>query len=267
VKELLSFYLKLPRSEIRKKILLSLLEQGKTLADLKAELHSRDTTILHSLKDLEAIELTIKSEKNYSLTSIGIIEAMILKNFSQATDVLENYKSFWLQHDITSIPPHLIQRISELQNSILIKADNLELASVHENFLKILQNSKRIKGISPIFHPEFIDTFNHLLRKGAVVELILTNQVFEKITENVDLELVKKYISKEKLKILLIHSSRLALTVTDNAFSLGLSKLSGEYDYLSDLISYALEARRWGEELFQYYYDTAEIIKLDELIP
>lgn len=265
MRKLLSPYLQLPRSEIRTKILLSLLNQEKTLSDLKAELRTRDTTILHSLKDLEDIKLTIKSEKNYSLTNLGIIETLILQKFSQAATVLEKYQNFWLQHDITGIPTYLLQRVGDLEKSILIKSDMLELTSVYTNFVKIIHASKKVKGISPIFHPELINTFSQLLRKGAMVELILTKQVFEKTMEKVELELFKKYINKEKLKIFIINSANVALTVTDTAFSLGLFTINGEYDYLMDLISYTPEARRWGEDLFQHNLKQAQIIELDEL--
>ena len=260
-------YLKILRSEIKTNILLNLYKKKMTLTELRAEVGSRDTTILHALKDLEDLKLTDKFERKYMLTTLGIMEAVILQGYSITTETLSKFRDFWLQHEIKTIPPQLQRRIGDLYDSILIKNESSELAKVHENFLKILQNSKRIKGISPIFHPEFIETFNHLLRKGAVVELILTNQVFEKIIENAELDLIKKYIIKEKLKILLIDSSGLALTVTDNAFSLGLFTLTGEYDYRTDLISYTPEARRWGEELFQHYLETAESIKLDGLIP
>ena len=262
---MISPYLKLPRSEIRTNILLSLLRENKTLAELKAEVAIRDTTILHALKDLEALKLTVKSDRAYSLTNIGIIEALILEDFSSAADVLESFRDFWLLHDIKVIPPHFLRRIADLQDSILIRANSLKLTHVHENFLKILLNSKRIKGISPIFHPEFVQVFNQLLSKGATVELILTSQVFEKITTVEELEIIEKYLATEKLKIFLIDDLRLALTVTNNVLSLGLFNLNREYDYNIDLISSSREALRWGEDLFRHHQKNAKIILLDEL--
>jgi len=263
---LISPYLKLPRSEIRTNILLSLLRENKTLAELKAEVAIRDTTILHALKDLEALKLTVKSDRAYCLTNIGIIEALILEDFSSAADVLESFRDFWLLHDITVIPPHFLRRIADLHDSILIRADSLKLTKVHENFLNILLNSTRIKGISPIFHPEFIHVFNQLLSKGATVELILTSQVFEKITAVAESELIEKYLAEEKLKIFLIDEElRLALTVTNNVLSLGLFNLDREYDYNIDLTSSSREALRWGEDLFRHHQKNAKLILLDEL--
>jgi len=262
---LISPYLKLPRSEIRTNILLSLLRENKTLAELKAEVAIRDTTILHALKDLEALKLTVKSDRAYSLTNIGIIEALILEDFSSAADVLESFRDFWLLHDITVIPPHFLRRIADLHDSILIRADSLKLTKVHENFLNILLNSTRIKGISPIFHPEFIHVFNQLLGKGATVELILTSQVFEKITAVAESELIEKYLAEEKLKIFLIDDLRLALTVTNNVLSLGLFNLDRDYDYNIDLTSSSQEALQWGENLFRHHQKNAKLILLDEL--
>ncbi len=51
-------YRALLRSELKQKILLSLLSGDKKLSDIKADVASTETTILHALKEFEKLDLT-----------------------------------------------------------------------------------------------------------------------------------------------------------------------------------------------------------------
>ena len=72
------------RSELKLRILLNLLKGDQKLAELKAEIGTRETTILHALKNLEELNLTTKSDGVYSLTSLGVIDSQIFGEFSSA---------------------------------------------------------------------------------------------------------------------------------------------------------------------------------------
>jgi predicted transcriptional regulator len=157
---------------------------------------------------------------------------------------------------VTGIPPQLLLKIGALKDSTLVRTATSELDVVHKTFLKILQTSKRIRGISPIFHPDYVAVFKLLLSQGNSVELFLTGAVLDKtlaLADSAEAKLMKKYVEEGRLKIFQREDLKVALTVTENSISLGLFTLGGEYDYNMDLISFRREAVRWGEELFQDY--------------
>lgn len=262
---MISPYLTPLRSGLKLEIMLSLLRGAKRLAELKSEVGSGETTILHALRDLEAINLTVKSGMTYRLTPLGVIEALIMEDASSAVEVLERFKDFWLLHDITAIPPRFLRRIGALKESTLVRVETLELSKVHKTFLEILLTSERIRGISPIFHPDFVAAFKQLLGQGASVELILTSVVLKRTLTLADPELMAKYLEKERLKMFLRDGLGIALTMTENAFSLGLFKPGGEYDYDMDLVSHSQEALEWGKELFQHYLRGARRIRQEDL--
>lgn len=83
------------------------------------------------------------------------------------------------------------------------------------------------------------------------MELIFTSKVLNRTLNSAETGLIKKYIQEGKLKISVNESVKIALTVSENSFSLGLFKLNGEYDYGADLISLNQEAIEWGEHLFE----------------
>jgi predicted transcriptional regulator len=239
------------RSELKVRILVALLEGPKNLSELKTKLNIRETTILHVLKEFEHLDLTNKTHGTYGLTSIGLVEAKIYEQCIDVSAVIENFKEFWLTHNVTSIPDHLLLRIGELKESTLVKAKSSELQAVHETFMQVLLSSKTIKGISPIFHPDYVSAFRHLLSQGNLVDLIITTDVLNKTLKSADAKLLQEFLAAEKLKIFIKDDLKIALTITENSFSLGLFNLSGEYDYSMDLISLSPKAISWGEELFK----------------
>ena len=244
-------YLSPIRSELKIKILLNLLNGEKKISELRINTETRDTTILHILEEFGDLNLTTKTQGLYKLTPLGLIEAKSLKEFILTTEVLEKFKTFWLSHNVDGIPAHLLQNIGALKDSHLVQTQSLELGIVHQTFLETVSKSKRIKGISPIFHPDFISLFGQLLEQGSTIELIVSSDVLNKITSFVDLELVTKYLAEDRLRVFLNEDLKIALALTEHTFSLGLFALSGTYDDNVDLRSTSTEAIKWGERLFE----------------
>jgi predicted transcriptional regulator len=244
-------YLSPIRSELKQKIILKLLEGEKKLAELRSGIDGRETSILHVLKEFENLNLTTKTSGAYSLTSLGIIEAQIFQDVVSTAEVIEKFKEFWLNHDIKPIPPQLISRLGALKDSVLVHTQKTQLGHVHAKFLQILMTSKKVTGISPIFHPDYVPIIENLLNQGNSVDLILTTEVLNKTISTAHLNELKKNFVEGTLKIFLNEDLRFALTVTDKNFSLGLFTLEGDYEYDMDLISTNPQAIQWGEELFQ----------------
>jgi predicted transcriptional regulator len=255
-------YIALLRSELKQKVLLSLLNGDKKLADLKTNVDTTETTILHVLKEFEKLGLTTKNAGVYSLSSLGRIEAQMCQESYSVGQVMEKFKDFWLLHDIKPIPANLLLKIGVLRNASLVKSERSELGKVHDTFLKMMSNTKKVLGVSPIFHPDFVSVFKAVLSAGGTIELVATNEVFNKTFESAittrDAESFQSFLVKGQLKIYLLDDLKIALTVTENMVSLGLFTLKGEYDYTTDLVSTDASALQLGEEIFREYLKKAE---------
>jgi predicted transcriptional regulator len=258
-------YLQVFRSELKLNLLLSLKEGGKELSDLRDELGSSGSTIIHALQDLEELNLTRKTEKTYELTSMGEIFSIFLKDASSMMTVLEDFQDFWLRHEVETIPLELLKRIGELDGSYLVQDTRTDLAKVHITFQEILLTSRKVKGASPIFHPDYISVFQNLLNIGAKVQLVLTHDVLDRMLSLVDPRELSEYIVDDMLSIFLLDDLRVALTVTENSFSLGLFSVDGTYDYGMDLISNTESAIKWGEQLFDELLSRSERLDLRQL--
>jgi predicted transcriptional regulator len=148
--------LSLLRSELKLKILFSLFNGKRRIAELRSDVETRDTTILHVLEEFGDLNLITKNQGVYTLSSLGVMEAKIIKEYLLAEEVIEKFKDFWLSHNVDDIPAYLLQNIGALKDAQLVRTGATELGIVHKTVLEGLKTCKRIKGISPIFHPDFI---------------------------------------------------------------------------------------------------------------
>jgi predicted transcriptional regulator len=246
-------------SDLRRVTLICLDSGKKSLSDLRDELEVSSTTAIHALRELEKGNLVFQDEdRNYALTKIGKVITLKLADFISAIEVLKKHEDFWLTHDFSGIPLHLMEKIGWLKDSVVVKDTATDIFKVHSNYIDMLKDTKEVKGVSSIFVPEYPLVFEELIReKKANVELIVTEEVLGKIDEEILKEIFtdksskfKLYITKEDIKA--------AFTVTDFFIAFGFYRLDGTYDYSNDLRSYDKEAIKWGKELFEWHRKQAE---------
>jgi predicted transcriptional regulator len=244
-------YLSPLRSELKLKILLSLLNGEKKISELRLDAETRDTTILHVLGEFCDLNLITKTQGVYRLSSLGLLETKVFKELISTTEVIEKFKDFWLSHNVADIPLYLLLNLGALNNASIVRIEATDLNLVHEKIVNILKTSKKVKGISPVFHSDYVPVVQKLLKEGNSIDLIFTPKVLMKTSALAEIGLIKKYVLEEKLKIFVNEDVKIALTVAENSFSLGLFNLNGEYDYGVDLMSTSPEAIEWGEHLFE----------------
>lgn len=243
-------------SDLRMNILIGLNEEKKSLGSLRDGLNISSSTVIHALRELEKSYIVFKdSNRNYSLTKIGRVMALKLIDFSDAAETLKKHERFWLEHALSGIPDNLLEKVAWLKNSTLLEAKATDIFLVHTTYIDMITRAKEIKGISPIFVPEFSSIFKTLVtEKNVDVQLVVTEEVLNKIDkailENIHSEKLKLYLMKEDIKV--------AATLTDYFFSLGFFNLDGTYDWNRDLISYDKKGIEWGRELFDWYLKQAE---------
>ncbi len=242
-------------SDLRKNILISLIERKKSLADLREELNISSTTAIHALKELERGNLTCQDKnRDYALTNTGRIVALKLLDFINAARVLKKHERFWIEHDLSGIPEHMMGRIGWLKDSNIIQISQLDIIKTHSSYVNFIKTAKWVKGVSPIYSPDYSTIYTELIEKNIDICLILSEAVFDKLVEIISLEYIKNAISNCSLEILIADEKLgVAFTVTDSFLSLGLFTNNGVYDTTHDLIASDERAIHWGYELFEYY--------------
>lgn len=246
-------------------------QEPKSLAGLRTSIHARDTSVLHAMKELESQKLASRDTlaHSYSLTSIGRMYAAMLDQLLGASNVLSEMEDFWLHHDVSGIPEHLLMGIHTLNSATVVRTTASDLDAIHGRYLELLKGSKRVDGVSPVFHPDFVAAIAEILGEGAQLRVIITKQVLDRVREEVKLRdlvrYVKRIVINRNLQTYVREGLKVGLTVTDNFLSLGLFTLDGAYDYSVDVMSSHPKALEWGEMLFEYYRSTSERIKFSSM--
>jgi predicted transcriptional regulator len=259
-------------SPLGNEILLNLEGEPKDLGDLRAQINARDTSILHTMKKLESDSLVYRDSitRSYSLTNIGHVYAITLNRLLKTSNVMSGMSDFWLQHDLSGIPDHLLLEIGALDDATILRSTPSDLDAIHSRFLESLRRSMKIDGISAVFHPDFIQAMADVLDNGAKVRIVLTREVFDKTREIVRLKDLAKYVKRllidRNLEIYIGGDPKMGLTATENFVSLGLFTLNGAYDYAVDIMSSQPQALEWGERLFGYYRGISERIGLSSIL-
>lgn len=249
------------RSKIRTKVLLCLKDADKNVGELEQEIGSRNTTILHAIKDMSEADLITRSSKGYHLTNLGQMQAYLLNDLMGFAQVLEEHRDFWLNHDISGIPQDLLTNIGMLAQSEIISPDSSAPLKSQEHFVSELVKANEIHGVSPIIAPGYAEAIAIPVKNGATVELILTEAVL-KIVNKEHNKIVDDLLAYDNFKLYRINEDvKVAFTVTDVLLALGLRyRLDGNYDLGSDLICEGGGAVMWGLKLFKYYQNNSEMM-------
>jgi predicted transcriptional regulator/FixJ family two-component response regulator len=257
-------------SELRMNTLLSLKNDSKDINDLQEDLGGRNTTILHALRDMVDLGLIEKDRDGYRLTNLGKIKTGLLSEILRVFDNLETNPGYWQNHDIRSIPPVLLERLSMLFQSDMISPDPTEPLRCHEMLVSMLAASKNIRVILPVLiFPKGSDIFLTSLRRGSSLDILVTEDVTPfLLTDDGVLEPeIKKSLKFESFSLRLAREEiRLALVVTESFVYLGLFLSDGVYDLGSGAIYTGECAVTWGTKLFEYYAGRSTPLDEEELL-
>ena len=142
------------------------LRNGKkmTLSELSEHVGASSPACVHALRELTKEHVTRQDEKrNYLLTNIGEIVTRKFEEINATITALSQHREFWLDHDLSDIPKHLLDKIRYLADSAIISSTATDLFSVFNAFFMLLENSKEIRGISPIFIGDMTTLFIKLV--------------------------------------------------------------------------------------------------------
>ncbi|MCE7699144.1 MAG: DUF1724 domain-containing protein [Methanobacterium paludis] len=254
-------------SEVRAKILISLTEGPKNLADLRSDIHRSPSTILHGMNQLREKELVFRESGQYSLSQTGEILTNKIIDTTRAVNSVNTCKCLFLNHEIKSIPQSLIKDIGCLSNAYTVKSTSIDILKPHTTLSNLLSKTKNVKHLSSVFYPQIAELFLKVIENNVKLDLILTEEVLNKFIGMVGVEKLKKPILAGDLKLWIVDDGmKIFFTMGDNFISMGLFSTEGSYDVNVFLISEnedcdGEEAISWGNRLFNHYLRSAKEFK------
>ncbi len=247
-------------SDLRRGVLLNLIDGKKSLRELREALNTSSTTALHAIRELERVKLIYRDEMHeYELTETGRIIAKKILDIADTSEVLKKHERFWAEHDLSGIPENLLEKIGWLKKSEVVRLDTLDIS--RRTFYNVLEHAEWVKGATSVFSYDYPNVF----LKPAVrvpVQLILTREVLRKLENLMGEDNLKNVLRNYNVDIYITEEHiKVPFVVTDSYLSLGLFLTEGVFDSTSELISTDQKAIKWALLLFSYYMRNARKYK------
>lgn len=252
-------------SRLKIQILLSVATNPKALSELRDITGSTSQAIIPKIRSLERLSLIEQFDHGYSITPVGRIIAAKIGDFVMTIGEITKHREFWSTHDIEGIPQPFLYQIGDLISSD-VKFDTTDnMFHVYAHFVSILQQAAYIHGISSVMSPQVADVLAEKIVTGVPVELIVSRSVADGLMQEPFLSKIRQLKPFQNFRIWMVDEPlHLGITVTDKHLSLGLnSRANAVYDSSADLYSSDPKARKWAEQLFQYYKNRAALMKLE----
>jgi predicted transcriptional regulator len=241
------------------------LRNGKkmTLSELSEHVGASSPACVHALRELTKEYVTRQDEKrNYLLTNIGEIITRKFEEVNLAITALSKNRDFWLNHDLSDIPQHLLDKIGGLADSNVLSSTPTDLFKTFSTFYTLLGTAKDVRGISPIFVEDLTAQFIKLVEKNIDIRLIFTPDVLDATLKSADRNELAEALKTNLTLFKLEPPTNFALTIGDYFVILAFFRDDGTFDWSNTLLSYSPDALKWGQELFEYYVEKAEPVVL-----
>ncbi len=248
-------------SEIRLKLLLSLYDSDKNLENLRKDLgDKKSTNILRGLNELNELDLINKSDKIYSLTSVGYLVALNIANIYENWSTLNKQADFWGKHYlIKDIPARVLKDTHVWKNAEYVVSDNVQITRPLNEYLNIISRSKDLKIILPISSELHVHAIiNALIKNDGKLELITSDVIYDSIISRT--EKFSKMKDEGKIDVWIVKNRDLHvfLTCTDIFSSLSLFFNEKEYDDSSILLNKDISLIEEATALFDFYKTVSE---------
>lgn len=247
-------------STMRTKLILTLYAYPKNLEELRSNLQKPSATILHGLKELESMNLIKKVQKQYQLTSNGVILATNMVKLVENWVSLNNNSNFWNNHYLDDIPEEFLKNMHLLKDVKYIKSTTSDLSNAFNKYIQLISDSQELKIIMPIYSENHLNHIIELLNENKLryVEMIISNEILNSIKLNKTFR--NLLLKNKKVKIICIKQNlKLFLTCSHDFMSLTLFFKDGHYDDSQILIGESENAKKWGTNMFKYYEEMIEI--------
>lgn len=241
----------LTKSEIRLEILKCLDKSPKTVKEIVKSSGMTYSSVSSNVNKLEKNNNIYKKEGKFRINYLTKIYYDNIINFNKSLEVITTFEEFWNKHNIDNFDYESIKNIIDLHECELVKSTSIDIYKTYNTLKDQIINSKRILAIFPYLHPDFPKLIENELKKGAEIQLIVSDAIYKSLVYEIDENTRKEGFKQGKFKV---HSVKkpleIYLAICDNEMSLGLYKSDNSFDQNRILISSNEKATKWSENLF-----------------
>ena len=239
-------------SRLMIQILLSVEDEGTPLSTLRDITGSTSQALIPKIRKLESLSLVESRGPGYGPTILGKIIAQKIGDFSLTMGTLTTHLAFWKDHDISTLPWPLLERLGDLLNSEIVSDTGTDIMHVYYRFLQLLREAKQIAGISTMMNPGLAEMLSQRVIEGVPVDLLVNPGTLEQLQREPYISLSVSILKFDNFHLWVTDRPiGYGLTVTESAISIGFYRRDMPiYDISTDLFSRDPAAISWGRALF-----------------
>ncbi len=181
--------------------------------------------------------------------------------------VLQKHENFWLKHDTSGIPDHLLGMMLLLSDSMILESSQADVFQVYRRGVAFFEdaNVKVFKAVTTtVGIPEAATFLNKFAADQIPVHLVLAEDMLRDSDAHANLVQVQRTLSKRCKLSVLRHDPKLTIVVTDSVMVLVLPRTGEIIDISNALVGQSREAITWGTALFNHYAKAAKRVSLAE---
>lgn len=240
-------------SEKRKNMLLMLREGPVEMSSLLDSLNTNRQSLLPQAKMLEENHLVSKKDDTYELTTIGYLMVGRMEPLLGTLDVFGSDVDYWGTHNLGFIPPHLLERISEIESCTIVEPKVSNIFDLNRDFLEESMRSKSFSSFVSFLHPDYIQIFYNLFNGGVDSTFIMSDKLFEKLKLD-HYDNFKKILLTRSINFFVYKKEMDLVSFSQNDHCLILRLLTKDNEYDSkQLVCRGPRAMKWGDDFFEYY--------------
>jgi predicted transcriptional regulator len=186
-------------------------------------------------------------EGYYSLTSLGKLVVVSIPNL----EVLAQRSNFFLHHDTSAIPSHLLRELDAFEGVEEIQGVFELVNKTTQLFEEIHKYAWYLTDSFPSF---FIPRIEKKLDEGVNFRVISPWKLGESFLSDVSAKILKT------AEIRSIDELRIVINVNDRFGLLALPGPDGKLDRDYVLLGYEKRFKDWCKEVFEYYFNTSKRI-------
>ncbi len=240
-------------SGVRKELLFYLDEGPRSLSEIREHLDTTSPEVSPRIKELIEHNMVRFEDKKYHLTPMGRSIINNFKPFYNTINVYDQYWEWWEEHDLSSIPDELLNRIGELKNFIIIEDDPSDVNRTKNEFFRIMSNSKYIMGVSCVFEENIPDVCVNALENDVPVQVVITRYLYDFLKKDYPYQLNEIVKNSKGAMYVSNIPVRISHIVTNDCLYFALNYKNGKFDVNTNIVSNDPSSLKWGADLFEYY--------------
>lgn len=247
------------RSGVRRTVLLAVVAERRSGPALVADLAASKSGVYKALNELSDHTLVAESAGAWAPTAAGRLVADALERHDRLESLLAD-REYWSTHDITDLPEHFRQRLSELADVTILRNPENDPRYLEQYWVERMPDADRLWVGSRVIHRPYAEAMDDQAAVGGDARLIIHGPVLDQFLDQYEVTPEEVTRSRPETIEQRVCDIPCSFMLTGDLLTLSFPTHDGEYDQDSVVVCRGETALRFGRDFFSYYWERSEPI-------